>query len=97
MTATPNRRWSQRGERGMILGRVPQLEVRRTSASRMDETIKITHGNGLFTEIPARDIGGTSFVRGRDEYHFLVFSRIASLEDLTVWLEGRCRRSAPAH
>ncbi len=44
----------------------------------MGETIKITHGTGLVTEIPARDIGGTSFVRGRDEFHFLVCSRIGT-------------------
>ncbi len=44
----------------------------------MDETIKITHGTGLVTEIPARDIGGTSFVRGRGEFHFLLYSRIGT-------------------
>ena len=44
----------------------------------MDQTIKITHGNGLVTEISARDMGGTSFVRGRDPYYFLVYSRIGT-------------------
>jgi hypothetical protein len=41
----------------------------------MNETIKITHGNGLVTELAARDIGGTSFIRGRDAYYFLVYER----------------------
>jgi len=44
----------------------------------MEENIKITHGNGLVTEIPAREVSGTSFVRGRDLFHFLVYSRIGT-------------------
>lgn len=44
----------------------------------MNEKIKVTHGNGVVTEILAIDIMGTSFVqkeKDRDSYYFIVFKQ----------------------
>ena len=46
--------------------------------STMNEQIKVTHGNGVVTEIPAIEILGTSYVqteKDKASYYFMVFKQ----------------------